>query len=414
MAVVLVVNSGSSSLKYQLLRSPDDISGEPRAGDHADGERVLKRLVVGRVEQIGSEHSRHTHHVEGSPERAVSGSVPDLAAAVRLMSEALRESEPGLDAADAVGHRIVHGGDRFTEATLVDDEVEQEIDRLSKLAPLHNPPSLEGLRSMRAELPHLPHVAVFDSAFHATMPPVAFTYAIPPDLASRHGIRRYGFHGTSVGYVARRAASSLGRPLDEINLIVCHLGNGASVTAVEAGRSVDTSMGMTPLEGLVMGTRSGDLDPAVVTYLTRTAGLDAEAVDHLLNFESGLLGLCGESDVREVRRLAAEGEPSAAAALDIYAYRLRKYVGAYLAVLPRLDALVFTGGVGEHDARLRSDVVEPLQHMGLQLDADVNSSVVNPSEALRIDGGTGAPAVLVVPTDEEAEIAAQVLRFLAR
>lgn len=413
MAVVLVVNSGSSSLKYQMLCSPDEIAEQSRVG-HDDGEPVLQRLVVGRVEQIGSGNSRQTHHTEGSPERVVTCPVPDLAAAVDLMSEALRQSGPDLDAADAVGHRIVHGGDRFTEATLVDDEVEQEIERLSTLAPLHNPPSLEGLRRMRAALPHIPHVAVFDTAFHATMPPVASTYAIPADLASRHGVRRYGFHGTSVGYVARQAALSLGRPLHRTNLIVCHLGNGASVTAVEAGRSVDTSMGMTPLEGLVMGTRSGDLDPAVVTHLTRTAGLDADAVDHLLNFESGMLGLCGESDVREIRRLAAEGDRPAAAALDVYAYRLRKYVGGYLAVLPRLDGLVFTGGIGEHDAQLRSDVVGPLQHLGLRLDADANGSAVNPSEAVRIDDGAEGPAVLVVPTDEEVEIAAQVLRLLAR
>jgi acetate kinase len=372
---VLVVNGGSSTLKYQVLE-----------GSAAGRSGVLTRLAGGSLGVSGFTH------------------------AVREMSAALEDAGLLADVS-GVGHRIVHGGASFTEPVIVDDIVERQIGDLSDLAPLHNAPALAALRAVRAELPGVPQVAVFDTAFHATLPPHAYTYAVPEDLASRYGVRRYGFHGTSVRYVTRVAAAFLGMSLKDVNLIVCHIGNGASITAVVDGRSVDTSMGLTPLEGLVMGTRSGDIDPAVVAYLSRSAGLQTAEVEHLLEFESGLLGLCGDSDVREVRRRAADGDASARLALDVYAYRLRKYVGAYLAVVPRLHAVVFTGGVGEHDAALRAEVIDPLNHLGLQLDAAVNTATAQPSQPVRIDAGTG-PAILVIPTDEEAEIATQVLALI--
>jgi acetate kinase len=348
---VFVLNAGSSSLKYQLV-DPD--SGAVHAS--------------GTIERIGEPDG-----------------VPDHQAAVR---EALDDLE-GLPEPIAVGHRVVHGGDRFVTPTLVTDEVVAAVEELAPLAPLHNPPNLTGLRLLRRRLPDLPHVAVFDTAFHATLPPHAYTYALPRELARTEGIRRYGFHGTSYAYVSRRAATLLGIPYDEVNLVVCHLGNGASVAAIAGGRSVDTSMGMTPLEGLVMGTRSGDVDPGVLLHLMRHAGYDADTLDTVLNRRSGLTGLSGHRDMRAVHAAADAGDADAQLALTVAAYRIRKYVGAYLAVVPDVHALVFTGGIGENDAALRAAVCEPLAHLGISAD------------------GTGAIRVLVVPTNEEAEIAAQ-------
>jgi acetate kinase len=398
MTRVLVVNSGSSSLKYQVLY----------VAAHADAppQRLAGASIeLGGPGESGSSRRPETTHEPGD------GMKRQSAHAVRQMCAALDEAGL-LQQLSAVGHRVVHGGARFTEPVIVDDAVEQRLAALSDLAPLHNPPALAAIRAVRAEVPDLPHVAVFDTAFHATLPPHAYTYAVPHDLAERYGVRRYGFHGTSVRYVTRTAAAFLGVSLDEANLIVCHIGNGASITAIERGRSVDTSMGLTPLAGLVMGTRSGDVDPAVVGYLDRAAGLTAAEVEHLLESESGLLGLCGDSDVREVRRRAAGGDVPARQALDVYAYRLRKYVGAYLAVVPGVQGVVFTGGVGEHDAALRAEVIDPLWHLGLRLDDVANMGTVQPAESVRVDAGTG-PAVLVIPTDEEAEIATQVLAAIA-
>jgi acetate kinase len=397
MARVLVVNGGSSSLKYQVLEVVAHADGPPQrlAGAVID----VVRWVANGPDQ-GSTTAQQGGH--GEDRQSTN--------AVRQMCAALDEAGL-LQQLSAVGHRVVHGGARFTEPVIVDDAVEELLADLSDLAPLHNPPALAAIRAVRAEAPDLPQVAVFDTAFHATLPPHAYTYAVPRELAQRYGVRRYGFHGTSVRYVTRSAAAYLGVPLDEVNVIVCHIGNGASITAVARGRSVDTSMGLTPLEGLVMGTRSGDIDAAAVGYLDRAAGLTAAEVERLLESESGLLGLCGDSDVRVVRRRAAAGDEPARQALDVYAYRLRKYVGAYIAVVPDTQAVVFTGGVGEHDAALRAEVIDPLRHLGLRLDTTANTSAVEPTEPSRIDAGT-VPAVLVIPTDEEAEIAAQVLALL--
>jgi acetate kinase len=370
-AQVLVVNAGSSTLKYQLY----DVD-------------------------------RHAAVTTGLIDR-----VTDHRAALEEMLTALGTPLPDLL---GVGHRIVHGGARFTEPTLIDRTVEAAIEDLISLAPLHNPANLAGVHALRRLLPDTPQVAVFDTAFHATIPLVAATYAIPAALAERHGIRRYGFHGTSCRYVTRRTAEHLGVRTDGVNLIVCHLGNGASVTAVADGRSVDTSMGMSPLAGLVMGTRCGDLDPAVPFHLQRQTGLTAMQVETVLTRESGLAGLCGDSDMREVKARAQTGDPAARQAREVYAYRIRHYLGAYLAVLPRVDALVFTAGVGENDAELRADVCGPVAHLGLSLDAAANADAVNGRDGPAAIG-TGRIPVLVVPTDEEAEIAdetAQIVRSL--
>jgi acetate kinase len=385
---VLVVNIGSSSLKYDVWAAPDVAA-------------PFLRVATGLVERIGQSGGCHTHRADGAEPVVAEGDVTDHRRAVALMLDTHGSALPNLL---AVGHRVVHGGQSYQAPTVIDDAVESGIDQLSVLAPLHNPPELVGIRTLRAAYPLIAHVAVFDTAFHATLPPEASTYAIPPDLARQHGIRRWGFHGTSHQYVTRVAADFLGVPVDDVGLVICHVGNGVSLTAVRGGRSIDTSMGMTPLEGLVMGTRSGDLDPAVVTHLQRQAGMGPEEVDSLLTASSGLRGLCGDSDVRSVRARARDGDAAAQLALDVYAHRLRKYLGAYLAQVPQLHAVVFTAGVGENDPMLRRAVIEPLAHLGLRLDDTANASAVGPSEPVRIDAGTGGAAVLVVPTDESAEI----------
>ena len=387
-APVLVVNTGSSSLKYQLI-------------DPASGTWVAKGLI----ERIG-EDGPQLHH-EWADGRLVQHDVdlPDHSAALVLMLQMLAEDSGGMDRMFAVGHRVVHGGSEYREPVIVDDAVESAIERLIPLAPLHNPASLSGIRELRRLLPAVPHVAVFDTAFHSTMPPEAYTYALPVDLAERLQIRKYGFHGTSYRYVTRRAAEHLGVPLGQVNLIVCHLGNGASMAAIRHGESIDTTMGMTPLQGLAMGTRSGDLDPAVILHLVRVGGMSLDDADALLNKSSGLKGMAGTQDMREVRALADAGDEAAQRAIAVYAYRIRGYVGTYLATVPDVAALVFTAGIGEHDAALRRDVCLPLAHLGIRLDEGLNAE---PGGGVRaIDDGTGPIRILVVPTNEEAEIARQ-------
>jgi acetate kinase len=387
-ARVLVVNTGSSSLKYQLI-------------DPGTGAWVAKGLV----ERIG-ESAPQLHH-EWADGRVVrhDADLPDHSAALVLMLQMLGEDSSDMARLFAVGHRVVHGGSHYREPAIVDDDVEATIERIIPLAPLHNPASLRGIRELRRLLPDVPHVAVFDTAFHSTLPPEAYTYAIPADLADRLHIRKYGFHGTSYRYVTRKAAEFLGVPLERVNLVVCHLGNGASMAAIRNGESVDTTMGLTPLQGLVMGTRSGDLDPAVILHLVRVGGMSLDAADTLLNKASGLKGMAGTQDMREVRALADAGDEAARLAIDVYAYRIRAYVGAYLATVPHVQAIVFTAGVGEHDPALRADVCAPLAHLGIRLDERLNAA---PGGAVRaIDDGTGALRILVVPTNEEAEIARQ-------
>ncbi|MDI6518251.1 acetate kinase [Streptomyces coelicoflavus] len=387
---VLVLNSGSSSVKYQLL-------------DMRDGGR----LAVGLVERIGESGSRLKHSPADGESRERNGSVPDHDAALKAMAAELDRDGLGLDSPElaAIGHRVVHGGLRFTEPTVVDDAVLAEIERLIPVAPLHNPANLTGIRTAQALRPDLPQVAVFDTAFHTTMPESAARYAIDVETADAHRVRRYGFHGTSHAYVSRETARLLGRAPEDVNVIVLHLGNGASASAVRGGRCVDTSMGLTPLEGLVMGTRSGDTDPAVIFHLMRVGGMSADEIDTLLNKRSGLIGLCGDNDMREIRRRVDAGDERAGLAFDIYIHRLKKYIGAYYAVLGRVDAVAFTAGVGENSAPVREAAVAGLEGLGLVVDGGLNA--VRGDGARLISPADARVAVAVVPTDEEMEIAAQ-------
>lgn len=305
---------------------------------------------------------------------------------------------------------MVHGGLKFTAPTVITDEVMAEIERLVPVAPLHNPANITGIRTAQALRPDLPQVAVFDTAFHTTMPESAARYAIDVETADAHRIRRYGFHGTSHAYVSRRTAALLGKDPSEVNVIVLHLGNGASASAVAGGRCVDTSMGLTPLEGLVMGTRSGDIDPAVTFHLKRVAGMSVDDIDELLNKRSGLVGLCGDNDMREIRRRIEEGDERARLAFDIYIHRLKKYIGAYYAVLGRVDAIAFTAGVGENAAPVREAAVAGLEELGLVLDAELNAA--RSDEARIISAPYARVVVAVVPTDEELEIAQQTFALV--
>jgi len=310
----------------------------------------------------------------------------------------------------AVGHRVVHGGEEFYRPTQIDDAVLATVKRLAPLAPLHNPANIAGIEVARAAFPKTPQVAVFDTAFHHTLPPVAYRYALPHETYQQHGVRRYGFHGTSHQFVAKQVAAHLERPLARLNAIVLHLGNGASAAAIENGRSVDTSMGLTPLEGLIMGTRSGDIDPAIVFHLARQAGMELEEIDRLLNRESGLRGICGDNDMREVERRAAAGDEQAELAVAMFAYRIKKYLGAYMAVLGRVDAIAFTAGIGENSPTVRARCLAGLEPLGVELDEGRNTA--GRGACYEIQADTSGVKVLVVATDEELEIAEQTLACL--
>ena len=389
---VLVVNAGSSSLKYQVL---DATTGETAA--------------TGLVEQIGGRG--RLQHTTGGRTSTVDVSCPDHRAALEAARSALREHGPDLMATPpiAVGHRVVHGGPLFTEPVVIDDGVIAAIRELVPLAPLHNPANLEGILSARESFPDVPQVAVFDTAFHQSLPAHAHTYAVPSAWRERHQVRRYGFHGTSHRFVSRRTAELLGRRPEDCNVIVLHLGNGASACAVQGGRSIDTSMGLSPLEGLVMGTRSGDVDPALGAYLARVADLDATAYDEALNKASGLLGLAGVSDLRELERRRTAGDANAALAFDVMVYRLRKYVGAYAVALGRVDAIAFTGGIGENSVAVRAAVLSGLGALGVVPDHDANAG--GDPERLVNAADSRIPAY-VVPTNEELEIARACLAVL--
>jgi acetate kinase len=407
---VLVLNSGSSSLKYQLLEMTDG-----------------SRLAAGRVERIGEDESRLTHDPDPEGVTGTAGGrsahsgerrerveqFADHDAALRAAAEELEADGLGLDSPRlaAIGHRVVHGGRHFTRPTLIDDGVVAEIRRLVPVAPLHNPANLTGITTARALNPDLPQVAVFDTTFHTTMPEYAARYAIDVQTADAHRVRRYGFHGTSHAYVSRRTARLLDKDPAEVNTIVLHLGNGASVSAVQGGRCVDTSMGLTPLEGLVMGTRSGDIDPAVVFHLVRVADMSVDEVDGLLNHRSGLAGLCGDNDMREIRRRIEEGDERARLAFDIYIHRIRKYIGAYYAVLGRVDAVAFTAGVGENSAPVREAALAGLEGLGLAVDPAANDAAAD--GARLVSPPDARVAVAVVPTDEELEIANQTYELVS-
>ncbi|MFT4157195.1 MAG: acetate kinase [Microbacterium sp.] len=401
MSAILVVNSGSSSLKYSLI----DVDGE-------------QELASGLIERIGQATSPVRHSVRQErtadavatmlqAEYASDRPIADHDAAFGVMLEQFAEHGPSLDqhAPVAVGHRVVHGGSRFFAPTLIDADVERQIDELSVLAPLHNPANLAGILAARAVFRDVPHVAIFDTAFHQTLPPAAYTYAIDAALAREHRVRRYGFHGTSHQFVSEAAAAFLGRDLGSLKQIVFHLGNGASVTAVDGGRSVETSMGLTPLEGLVMGTRSGDIDPAVLVHLARRADSSIDELDALLNKRSGLLGLAGRSDMRDILAGREAGEAAATLAFDVYIHRLRAYAGAYIAQLGGVDVISFTAGVGENAPAVRAEAMATLGFAGVEIDEARNTA--RERGIRRISTDASQVTVLVVPTNEELQIARQ-------
>lgn len=393
---VLVLNSGSSSIKYQLFQSSGwDVLASGSVARIGEEEGEIKRQWV---DSAGESHK--------SEDRMP---IPSHRDGIGHIIDGLRASGALADLSElaAIGHRVVHGGEDFRAPTPVDDAVAEAIRETIPLAPLHNPANLDGIQVARQLFPGVPSVAVFDTAFHHSMPRTAYRYAISESLYSKYRVRRYGFHGTSHCYVGERAAAVLGKPFRDCNLITLHLGNGASATAIRSGKSVDTSMGMTPLEGLVMGTRSGDIDPGVVFYLSRELGLDVSSLDDLLNRQSGLLGLCGVNDMREIQDRAAAGDELADLAIGIAAYRLKKYIGAYCAVLGRVDAVVFTGGIGENDPRTRELACEGLDMLGIRLDEAANRA---PERGERSVAAAGSQVqILVIPTNEELAIAQQAL-----
>ena len=384
---VLVLNSGSSSLKYQLVE-PDSATS----------------VFDGIVERIGEDASTAKLRLGGT-QITRDGRVADHEAALRLAFDLVAEAGENLEdfGLVAVGHRVVHGGPNLYRPTIVDDALVGELRELAPLAPLHNPPAVLGIEVARKVLPDLPHVAVFDTAFFHDLPPAAASYAIDRDLAQKWHIRRYGFHGTSHEFVSRQAAEFLGAPVESLNQIVLHLGNGASASAIAAGRPIDTSMGLTPMEGLVMGTRSGDVDAGIISYLWRTAGMGVDEIETMLNRRSGLLGLSGEVDMRAIQQRIDSGDEDAQLAYEVYIHRLRKYIGAYLALLGHTDAITFTAGVGENDAKVRRDALTGLAGLGIEIDERLNDG---PSRgARRISADNSPTTVLVIPTDEELAIA---------
>jgi acetate kinase len=396
-----VLNCGSSSLKYSFF----------------DTEQP-ENAAQGHVERIGSDGTRL---VQRGPKGELARELPkdDYAGAFKAILAALLDKEKGVirdaSAISAVGHRVVHGGEKFTNAVLIDDAVVAEIQALSPLAPLHNPVNVAGIREARRVFAAVPHVAVFDTAFHATLPSHAYLYGLPYEFYEKQGVRRYGFHGSSHSYVALAAAQYLGRRPRELKIVSCHLGNGASICAIDHGRSVDTTMGFTPGEGLIMGTRCGDLDSGVLAFLARNDGLTAAQLDELLNKKSGLLGLSGiSSDMREVERAADDGDARALTALKTFCYRVRKYIGAYVAAMGGLDVLIFTAGIGQGSAGVRATALQGLHCMGIHLDEERNRCASGSREIARISTDDSPVTVLVVPTDEERMIARETLRALSR
>ena len=373
---VLVINAGSSSLKFQVLHL-----------------QSLELETKGIVERIGEAGFLATH------EEALQSVITKLV-----------ESNVHLKDIAVVGHRVVHGGEKFTKPVLIDESVVADIESLISLAPLHNPAHLAGIKGIMKLLPNTPQVAVFDTAFHSSIPDYASTYAIPKSVSEKFGIRKYGFHGTSHEYVAQQTAEFLKRELNKTSLIICHIGNGGSVTAVLNGKSVDTSMGFTPLEGLVMGTRSGDIDPGVVFHLARVGGFAVSEIDDLLNKQSGLLGLAGSGDMREIWQRANAGDQIALLTRETYAYRIQKYISAYLGLLPNLSGVVFTAGVGENDWGLREMVMTPLAHLGFEIDVELNRELS--SENRLISSSDSKVGIYVIPTNEEAAIAKAAISIL--
>ena len=398
---VVVINSGSSSVKYEVFEASD-----------------FSVLSSGLLERIGESESQHTHRAYGASgtvkETVRRGRVGNHEEGFRFILSMPADSAVIKSSAEllGIGHRVVHGGEAFREPVLISEDVLETIRDLVPLAPLHNPANLLGIEAARQVFPGVPQVAVFDTAFHQSIPRHAFTYALPYSFYALHRVRRYGFHGTSHLWVAKKAAAHLEKPLTSINLITLHLGNGASAAAIRQGLSVDTSMGLTPLEGLVMGTRCGDLDPAVSFYLRRATRMPEGDLEALLNKGSGLKGICGANDMREILKMGDRGEPQAQLALELYCYRIKKYIGAYFAVLGQIDAIVFTGGIGENAARIRKQCCQGLEGLGITVDERENEKAY--AEVLEIQQDNAAVKVLAVRTREEREIAEQTVATLLR
>lgn len=395
---ILVINCGSSSLKYQLIDS--------------DSEKVLAK---GLCERIGIDKSAITHQPAGGEKVTTEVEMPNHTAAVKYVIEKLVDKEVGvvasLDEIGAVGHRIVHGGEKFAGSVVIDDEVIKAVEECNDLAPLHNPANLIGINSCREIMPGVPMVAVFDTAFHQTMPKKAYLYGLPYEYYEDYKIRRYGFHGTSHDFVSSRAAEILGKKREDLKIIVCHLGNGASVSAVQNGKCVDTSMGLTPLEGLIMGTRSGDLDPAIISFIADKKGISAGGVIDICNKKSGVLGLSGglSSDFRDLGNAADEGNEKAKTALETWSYRVAKYVGAYAAAMNGVDVIAFTAGVGENNFAAREMICEYFGYLGVTIDKEPNKKR---GEEVIISTPESRTTVMVVPTNEELAIARETLRLV--
>ena len=393
---ILVINCGSSSLKYQLINS--------------ETEGVLAK---GLCERIGID-GMLTYQPEGGEKEKSEIAMPTHTEAINAVLAALTNEKSGviksLSEVGAVGHRVVHGGEKFTSSCLINDDSMKAIEECNDLAPLHNPANLIGIRACQELMPGVPMVAVFDTAFHQTMPDVAYTYGIPYEYYEKYKVRRYGFHGTSHSYVSKRTAEIVGKPYDQMKIIVCHLGNGASISAVNCGKSVDTSMGLTPLEGLVMGTRSGDLDPAIIDVVGKKEGLSLDEMNEVLNKKSGMLGISGvSSDGRDLEAAAESGNKRAQLALDVFDYRVIKYIGAYAAAMNGVDAIAFTAGIGENNIKMRKDVCSSLTYLGVKLDEEKNN--VRGEERI-ISADDSKVQVLLVPTNEELAIARETLALV--
>lgn len=394
---ILVINCGSSSLKYQLINS--------------DTEEVLAK---GLCERIGIEGSQITYQPAGGEKEVTVSPMPTHTQAIQMVLNALTNGKNGviksLDEVGAVGHRVVHGGEKFTTSTLLTDEAMKAIEECNELAPLHNPANLIGIRACQELMPNTPMVAVFDTAFHQTMPEEAYLYGLPYEYYEKYKVRRYGFHGTSHSFVSKKAAELAGKSYEDLKIIVCHLGNGASLSAVDHGKSVDTSMGLTPLEGLIMGTRSGDMDPAIMEYVAKKENLDIAGVMNILNKKSGVLGISGvSSDFRDLEAAAAEGNERAEKALKAFNYRVIKYIGAYTAAMNGVDIIAFTAGLGENDKNMRKNVCEHLSYLGIKIDEEANSVR---GKDMVISTPDSKVQVMVIPTNEELAIARETLALV--
>lgn len=397
--IIFVVNCGSSSIKYRLL--------------NMNGEQVLAK---GLIERIGMEGSVLKHTPTGKYTVDISAEIPDHSVGIQMALDALTNEEYGvidsMDEIDAVGHRVVHGGERFTDSVLISDDVLNGIEACAEIAPLHNPPNLYGIKACMRLMYNTPQVAVFDTAFHQTMPKVAYLYGLPYEMYVKYGLRRYGFHGTSHKYVAQQAAEMMGEHMSDLRFITCHLGNGASIAAIKYGKSIDTSMGYTPLEGLVMGTRSGEIDPAIIPFLMEKENMNAQQIDDYLNRRSGILGISGlSSDFRDLESAANRGDERSQLAIDIFAYKVKKYIGGYVAAMGGVDAIIFTAGLGENSPFMRDKICNGLEYLGTRIDPELNKLR---GKQMEISIKRARVKIFVIPTNEELVIARDTLNICRR